>query len=184
MEDYLPECFHPEKRENNAFSSNELIKENNQQQIINLLVKNGEEIRCIKSQLSALNTINKNLYSVYASLASTNQMAVAANYPTLVNRIVVYTTNITFKEMLNPNLVVLFKDSNYITEDLPVYVKDISDTTGYNHIVTFEEANIEHQATNNQLVNNYLYPALYVGNYIVLNPTQQTLDDFKNGLLN
>ena len=49
--------------------------------------------------------------------------------------------------MLNPNLVVLFKDSNYITEDLAVYVKDILDTIGYNHIVTFEEANIEHQAT-------------------------------------
>lgn len=127
MENLLSECFHSEKIENN------------QQQTINLLVKNGEEIRCIKSKSSLLNTINKDLYSIYASLASTNPMAVAANYPTLVNRIVVYTTNITFKEMLNPNLVVLFKDSNYITEDLPVYVKDISDTIGYNHLLLLKK---------------------------------------------
>ena len=69
MENLLSECFHSEKIENN------------EQQTINLLVKNGEEIRCIKSKSSLLNTINKDLYSIYASLASTNPMAVAANYP-------------------------------------------------------------------------------------------------------
>ena len=64
------------------------------------------------------------------------------------------------------------------SDNLPVYFKD---TINYEHIVTL--GNINTPVTANQLVNNFPYPALYVANYIVLNPSQQTLDDFKNGLI-
>lgn len=111
-------------------------------------------------------------------------MSVAAEYPTELQDKVLYSTaKVRFLDMLNPSLVVLFKGR--IQSSLPVYFRDRSGSVnpddGYQHIVTVGDINTP--AIAQDIVNNYPYPALYVGNYIVLNPTQQTLDDFKNGQL-
>lgn len=138
-------------------------------------------VNCIKCQLESLAcSISGNsnqLRMVYASLASENPMAVAAEYPSQTDTKVTYTTNkVRFLDMLNPNMVVLFKGT--FNTDLPVYFKD---TSNYEHIVTIGDTT--HQATANELVNNYPYPALYIGNYIILNPTEATLQAFKEGQL-
>lgn len=142
----------------------------------------------ISSQLGAINkslcaieqSVASNqtaLYTLYATLATNNPMSVAAEYPDLQPTRVTYsTTRVLFTDMLNPQLAVLFKQP--VGADLPVYFKDLS---GYEHIVTFGDTATP--ALSSQLVNNYPYPALYVGNYVILNPTAQTMEDFKNGLL-
>lgn len=117
------------------------------------------------------------LYQLYATLATNNPMSVAAEYPTQeFDRVTYATIRVLFSDMLNPQLVVLFKQPFNV--DLPVYFKDLSN---YEHIVTFGDTSTP--ALSSQLVNNYPYPALYVGNYIILNPTAQTMEDFKNGTL-
>lgn len=125
------------------------------------------------------------LYQVYASLASVNPMSIAAEYPTVLSDRVLYSTaKVRFLDMLNPNIVVLFKGK--IASSLPVYFRDRSGSEnpddGYQHIVTIGDINTP--AIAQDIVNNYPYPALYVGNYIILNPTDQTKEDFKNGILN
>ena len=124
------------------------------------------------------------LYRLYATLSGSNPMSVAAEYPTeLTDRVLYSTIKVRFLDMLNPNLIVLFKGK--INSNLPVYFRDRSGSVnpddGYQHIVTEGDINTPMIAQN--IVNNYPYPALYVGNYIILNPTQQTLDNFKNGII-
>lgn len=138
-----------------------------------------DEIICAVNQLNeSMCKINEMQYSIYASLASTNPMAVAAEYPEIQDDSkVVYTTyKVIFSSMLNPKMVILFKGIK--EENLPVYFVD---ATPFEHIVTIGDTS--HQALASELVNNYPYPALYVGNYVILNPTEQTMEDFKNGLL-
>ena len=135
-------------------------------------------LQCKIGSLSCLiNNLNDTQYKIYASLASVNPMAVAAEYPEETDNSVVYhTSRVVFLEMLNPEMVVLFKQPIGIGK--PTYFQDVSN---YGHVITFGDKDTP--ALSNQLVNNYPYPALYVGNYVILNPTQQTLDDFKNGNL-
>lgn len=135
--------------------------------------------KCIEcaseAQVCAISSLGDTQYQIYASLASVNPMAVAAEYPEETEDSVVYHTNrVVFLEMLNPNMIVLFKQP--IGVDKPTYFQDRSN---YGHVITFGDKDTP--AISSQLVNNYPYPALYVGNYIILNPTGQTLNDFKNG---
>lgn len=153
------------------------------------------DIRLFTGWMSALNTklgeINQHLctieqsvsgnqtalFQLYATLATNNPMSVAAEFPTQEpDRVTYATTRVLFSDMLNPQLAVLFKQPFNVA--LPVYFKDLSN---YEHIVTFGDTSTP--ALSSQLVNNYPYQALYVGNYIVLNPTAQTMDDFKNGTI-
>lgn len=126
---------------------------------------NNEEIVCLLEQLShQVNNTASSIYSVYASLASVNPMAVAAEYPDEQEDKVVYSTiKVRFLDMLNPLMVVLFKGTFIV--DKPVYFKD---TSNYEHIVCIGDE--EHQASAQELVNNFPYPAKYEGNYIILNP--------------
>lgn len=142
----------------------------------------------ISSQLNDINNklpgTEEALYNIYASLATNNPMSIAAEYPSLLKDKVLYsTTKVRFLDMLNPNIVVLFKGKEQ--SDLPVYFRDRSGVAdpndGYQHVVTIGD--IDTPAIAQNIVNNYPYSALYAGNYIILNPTQQTLDDFKNGKL-
>lgn len=140
-----------------------------------------QELCGIKTELcgikSSIAETQGTLYQIYATLAYNNPMTVAAEYPSVEPDKVVYSTaKARFLDMLNPNMVAIFKGT--FSDNLPVYFKD---TINYEHIVTL--GNINTPVAANQLVNNFPYPALYVANYIVLNPTQQTLDDFKNGLI-
>lgn len=137
------------------------------------------DITCALNKLNeSICQINEMQYSIYASLASTNPMAIAAEYPEIQDDSkVVYTTyKVIFSSMLNPKMVILFKGIK--EEKLPVYFVD---ATPFEHIVTIGDTS--HQALASELVNNYPYPALYVGNYVILNPTEETLENFKNGLL-
>lgn len=145
------------------------------------LQKMSSQLDCIEGELSGTQSA---LYNIYASLATNNPMSVAAEYPTELQDKVLYSTaKVRFLDMLNPSLVVLFKGK--IQSSLPVYFRDRSGSVnpddGYQHIVTVGDINTP--AIAQDIVNNFPYPALYVANYIVLNPTQQTLDDFKNGLI-
>lgn len=84
-----------------------------------------EDIRCSVSSLGT------GVQMVYASLASVNPLAVAAEYPTEKEDKVVYSTiKVRFLDMLNPNMVVLFKGTFNVNK--PVYFKD---TSNYEHIV-------------------------------------------------
>lgn len=137
--------------------------------------------KCIRCEMGSvacdINDLNDTQYKIYASLASVNPMAVAAEYPKETEDAVIYhTSRVVFLEMLNPEMVVLFKQP--IGIDKPTFFRDGSN---YGHVITFGDKDM--LAMFDQLVNNYPYPALYVGNYIILNPTQQTLEDFKNGNL-
>lgn len=138
----------------------------------------SQENKCVLESIShQLCSVQDSIYLVYQATASVNPIAVAAEYPTVEDDKVVYsTTKVRFLDLLNPNLVVLFKGT--FEDHLPVYFKDI---INYEHIVTIGDINTTAYA--DDLVNNYNYPALYVGNYIILNPTEQTLEDFKNGTL-
>lgn len=125
-----------------------------------------EAITCALNEIScSVSDLGQGIQAVYASLASVNPMAVAAEYPTQEEDKVVYSTiKVRFLDMLNPNMVVLFKGTFNVNK--PVYFKDTSD---YEHIVAIGDTS--HQATADELVNNFPYPAKYEGNYIILNPT-------------
>lgn len=133
---------------------------------------------------SLISRNQSDLYMLYATLATNNPMSVAAEYPSLLSDKVLYSTSkVRFLDMLNPNLVVLFKGA--VQSELPTFFRDRSGVQnpddGYQHIVTVGDENTPMIAKD--IINNYPYPALYVGNYIILNPTQQTLDNFKDGTL-
>lgn len=126
-------------------------------------------ISCTVNQISEQSYTNSEaLYKLYATMATNNPMSVAAEYPSIVDDSVVYTTNkVRFLDMLNPKMVVLFK--GVIDSTLPVYFKD---TSGYDHIVSIGSEDT--QAIAKDLINNYPYEAVYIGNYIILNPTKDT----------
>lgn len=151
---------------------------NNISRILLDIQSNQTESQCALNEIAyAVSGLSGNLEFIYASLASVNPMAIAAEYPTQEEDKVVYsTTKVRFLDMLNPNIVVLFKGTFDV--DLPVYFKD---TINFEHTVTFGDEDTPAMA--DQLVNNYNYPALYVGNYIILNPTDETLQKFKDGEL-
>lgn len=116
------------------------------------------DITCALNKLNeSICQINEMQYSIYASLASTNPMEIAAEYPSQEEDKVVYTTDkVRFLDMLNPKMIVLFK--GILDNSLPVYFQD---TSNYQHIVAIGDTS--HQALASELVNNYPYPALYVG---------------------
>lgn len=141
----------------------------------------SKRICAIEQSVSNNQTV---LFQIYASLATNNPMSVAAEYPTTLSDRVLYSTiKVRFLDMINPNLVVLFKGK--IQSSLPVYFRDrsgsINPDDGYQHIVTVGDINTPMIAQD--VVNNYPYPALYVGDYIIINPTSQTITDFENGTL-
>lgn len=125
-----------------------------------------EAITCALTEINhTVSGLGDSVQMVYASLASVNPMAVAAEYPDEQEDKVVYSTiKVRFLDMLNPDMVVLFKGTFSVNK--PVYFKD---TSNYEHIVCIGDTS--HQATANELINNLPYPAKYEGNYIILNPT-------------
>lgn len=185
--DKIEPCFIPEnKQSNNVGLCLNLLSEIGNS-ILSLIKNNNSNFESLNCQLEnlncSINNLSSNEYKVYASLASTNPMAVAAEYPENIDNdtILLYKTiKVTFMDMLNPNMIVLFKGLPFTyIPNIPV---KFMDNNNYAHIVTV--GNINTPLLSNEIVKNYPYPALYVGNYVILKPTQQTLDDFKNGLLN
>lgn len=128
---------------------------------------------CTIDSISTQTCTNSDLlYNIYATLATKNPMSVAAEYPTESTDKVTYSTNkVRFLDMLNPKLTVLFKGT--YDSELPVYFKD---TSGYEHIVTFGDESSPAKAS--ELVNNKPYSALYIGNYIILNPTEDIENEY------
>lgn len=125
----------------------------------------------------SVNTLSDNQNKIYSSIAANNPMTVAAEYPNNSDDKLVYTTEkVRFLDMLNPRLVILFKGVLDTTN--PVY---FADTVGYEHIVTSE--NLNHHVIGNELINNIPYQSLYVGNYIILNPSEETISNWMNGTL-
>lgn len=145
--------------------------------LLNIQDQNNQ-VQCVINQVSEqICNITSNQQQIYASLASVNPLAIAAEYPTQEGNNLVYSTiKVRFLDMLNPNIVVLFKGT--VNAHLPVFFKD---TINFQHTVTVGDLSTIAYA--DELINNYNYPALYFGNYIILNPTEQTLEDFKNGTL-
>lgn len=133
-----------------------------------------EAITCALEEIScSVSGLGSELQLVYASLASVNPLAVAAEYPSeLADRVVYSTLKVRFLDMLNPNMVVLFKGT--INVNKPVFFKD---TSNFEHTVCIGDTS--HQATADELVNNFQYPAKYEGNYIILNPTALLTDSKK-----
>lgn len=106
--------------------------------------------------------ITSALSTIESMLAHDFPMSIAAEYPTeLEDRVVYSTIKVRFLDMLNPNMYVLFK--GIIPVNKPVYFKD---TSGYEHIVSLTDGGEPILA--NTLINNQVYPALYIGNYIVI----------------
>lgn len=146
--------------------------------IIKTITKLGTDLSCTISDLVC--NSNDNNYTIYATLAANNPRTVAGEYPMYENDTYVYTTTkVRLLDMLNPNMYLILKrNPNSLNQHLPIYLKD---TSNFAHAVMIGDINTP--AYGDNTTRNYNYPALYVGNYIILNPTQQTLDDFKNGLI-
>lgn len=147
--------------------------------MFNELIKLNENISNILCEIGN-NNLSDDSYRLYATLAANNPRTVAGEYPTYDNDTYVYsTTRVRLLDMLNPNMYIIFKrNPNTFNQHLPVYLKD---TSNFAHTITIGDINTI--AYGDNITRNFNYPALYVGNYIILNPTQQTLDDFKNGLI-
>lgn len=146
--------------------------------IAQVLTNGFSSITCaIHGIVNSVGQISNESGAIYATLASQYPMAVAAEYPTQgTDKIVYSTTKVRFLDMLNPKMVVLFK--GVINAHKPVYFKD---TSGYEHIVA--SGSTSTQVMGNQLINNHPYKALYIGNYVILNPSDDTMEEFETRLL-
>jgi len=122
------------------------------------------DIKCSIDNLSCnISAIAESMQTVTSMLAHDNPMTIAAEYPQVIdnNRVVYTTEKVRFLDMLNPTIYILFK--GVINEELPVYFKDTSE---YEHIISLSDGGEPIMA--NSLVNNLVYTAEYVGNYIIL----------------
>lgn len=124
----------------------------------------AQGLKCINKELCLLNSnIVSGFNQIEAMLAHDFPLTVAAEYPTECEDKVVYSTaKVRLLDMLNPNLYILFK--GVIPVNKPVYFKD---TSNYEHIVSLTDGGLPVMA--DTLVNNKVYTALYIGNYIVIN---------------
>lgn len=143
-----------------------------------------DSINCnIQSICNSLSNTNDTNYLIYASIASVNPIVVTGNYPTNVddNTVLQYSTNkFALMDLLNPYIVLLLKGKPWEQiPDLPVKFMDLNN---FAHNVT--KGDIDTPFLSQNVVNNYPYKALYVGNYIVIDPTNETIEKFKNGELN
>lgn len=144
----------------------------------NDIVDSLAEVQCSLDNVNcSMNDVADGQNKVYASLAMYNPMSVAAEYPSNTDNKLVYTTGkVRFLDMLNPKLVILFKGT--LDTENPVY---FSDTSGYEHIVTTGDTS--HPTKGNEIVNNIPYQSLYVGNYIILNPSEDTFTSWMAGTI-
>lgn len=103
-------------------------------------------------------------------LSQTFPMTIFANYPEVKEagdgkpkRVTYVNEDIVLTDLLNPNIFISFRGS--LSESLPVYFKDKS---GFEHTVS--EGNISVPVIANAVVSNATIPALFSGNFIILNP--------------